>query len=149
MREYILVEPGNQLEHLERQREARLLQLDGDGDLSRAGVHRKVRDLSTKKTKRPVNSHSRLYNDLTQERSVLSSREQRRQLDLQILSLLRNKGQHSEAIFPSGKKRRRLSGTSHQAAPHLRYGFGGQYSKASGGVLRGVELPPSEVELVR
>lgn len=54
MREYVLVEPGNQLEHLERQREARLLQLDGYGDLPRASVHRKVWNLSTKEDKVPT-----------------------------------------------------------------------------------------------
>lgn len=49
MREYILVKSCDQLKHLERQRETRLLQLNGYGDLSGARVHRKVRDLSKKK----------------------------------------------------------------------------------------------------
>ena len=43
--EDVLVEARDQLQLRRREREARLLQLDGDGDLPRARVHREVGDL--------------------------------------------------------------------------------------------------------
>lgn len=97
----------NQLKHLLRQCETRLLQLDGYGDLSRACIHRKVRNLSKK------SEH------------------------LQSTTLVSSVSMSYEGLPTDTVK------------VYLRYGFGCQDPKAPRGVLRWVELPPPEVELVR
>lgn len=49
MGEDVLVQAGDEFELGCGEREARLLQLDGDGHLTRASVHREMGDLDRKK----------------------------------------------------------------------------------------------------
>ena len=49
MREDVLVQAGDEVELGGGERETRLLQLDGDGHLTRAGVHREMGNLDRRK----------------------------------------------------------------------------------------------------
>ncbi len=50
MGEDVLVQAGDEVELGGGERKARLLQLDGDGHLTRASVHREMGDLDRRKT---------------------------------------------------------------------------------------------------
>lgn len=147
MWKYILVKSCNQLKHLQRQRETRLLQLNGNGDLSRACVHRKVRNLGKKKRKHPwgYRYFSPVYTFKFRRGMMLSVRKTEEMCQLfKYWTFWGNKRQLLWSSFSFLKKR----ALSTQTAVYLRYGFGCQYSEASCGVLGGIELPPSKVEFI-